>query len=101
MCCPPAGPRGTPAAYPCSASPGQGLTGAPLWAANGSTEVIQQVQQAFGGPRRRALGFDPGYSMHSLIARVPCTGWVSAARDEDFGLAPERAAAVIRQTQPD
>jgi histidinol-phosphate aminotransferase len=80
---------------------GHGLTGAHLWAANGSNEVIQQVQQAFGGPRRRALGFDPGYSMHSLIARVTCTGWVSAARDEDFGLDPERAAAVIGQTQPD
>ena len=80
---------------------GHGLTGAHLWAANGSNEVIQQVQQAFGGPRRRALGFDPGYSMHSLIARVTCTGWVSASRDEDFGLDPERAAAVIGQTQPD
>jgi len=80
---------------------GHGLTGAHLWAANGSNEVIQQVQQAFGGPRRRALGFDPGYSMHSLIARVTCTGWVSAARDEDFGLDPERAAAVITRTQPD
>ena len=80
---------------------GHGLTGAHLWAANGSNEVIQQVQQAFGGPRRRALGFDPGYSMHSLIARVTCTAWVSAARDEDFGLAPERAAAVIRRIQPD
>ena len=80
---------------------GHGLTGAHLWAANGSNEVLQQVLQAFGGPRRRALGFDPGYSMHSLIARVTCTGWVSAARDEDFGLDPERAAAVIRRTQPD
>jgi histidinol-phosphate aminotransferase len=80
---------------------GHGLTGAHLWAANGSNEVIQQVQQAFGGPRRRALGFDPGYSMHSLIARVTCTGWISAARDEDFGLDAERAAAVIRRTQPD
>ena len=80
---------------------GHGLTGAHLWAANGSNEVIQQVQQAFGGPGRRALGFDPGYSMHSLIARVTCTGWVSAARDEDFGLDPERAAAVITQTEPD
>ena len=59
------------------------------------------MQQAFGGPGRRALGFDPGYSMHSLIARVTCTGWVSAPRDEDFGLDPERAAAVIRRTQPD
>jgi histidinol-phosphate aminotransferase len=80
---------------------GHGLTAAQLWAANGSNEVIQQLLQAFGGPGRRALGFDPGYSMHSLIARVTCTGWVSAARDEDFGLDPERAAAVIGKTQPD
>ena len=74
---------------------GPGLTARQLWAANGSNEVIQQLLQAFGGPGRRALGFDPGYSMHSLIARVTCTGWVSADRDEDFGLDPERAARVI------
>src|SRR6516225_1195698 len=80
---------------------GHDLTGAQLWAANGSNEVIQQLLQAFGGPGRRALGFDPGYSMHSLIARVTCTGWVSAARDEDFGLDPERAARVISETRPD
>ena len=80
---------------------GHGLHGAQLWAANGSNEVIQQLLQAFGGPGRRALGFDPGYSMHSLIARVTCTGWVSAARDEDFGLDPDRAADAISRTQPD
>src|SRR6266571_3935334 len=80
---------------------GHYLAGAQLWAANGSNEVIQQVLQAFGGPGRRALGFDPGYSMHSLIARVTCTGWVSAERDEDFGLDPARAARVIEDSQPD
>jgi len=80
---------------------GHGLTGRQVWAANGSNEVIQQLLQAFGGPDRRALGFDPGYSMHSLIARVTCTGWVSADRDEDFGLDPERAARVIEEQQPD
>src|SRR5207248_2996184 len=80
---------------------GHGLSPDNVWAANGSNEVIQQLLQAFGGPGRSALGFDPGYSMHSLIARVTCTGWVSAARDEDFGLDPGRAAAVIGETQPD
>src|SRR6266436_4655168 len=79
---------------------GHGLTGRHVWAANGSNEVIQQVQQAFGGPGRRALGFDPGYSMHPLIARVTCTGWVAADRDEDFGLDPDRAARVISQARP-
>jgi histidinol-phosphate aminotransferase len=79
---------------------GHGLTAGHVWAANGSNEVIQQLLQAFGGPGRRALGFDPGYAMHPLIARVTCTGWVSADRDEDFGLDPERAARVIEQAQP-
>jgi histidinol-phosphate aminotransferase len=80
---------------------GHGVTARHVWAANGSNEVIQHLLQAFGGPGRRALGFEPGYSMHPLIARVTCTGWVSADRDEAFGLDPERAARVIEQAQPD
>jgi histidinol-phosphate aminotransferase len=38
--------------------------------------------------------------MHSLIARVTCTGWVAADRDEDFGLDPDRAARAVAGTQP-
>ena len=79
---------------------GHGLTSGHVWAANGSNEIIQQLFQAFGGPGRLALGFDPGYSMHSLLARVTSTGWTSAARDEDFGLDPERAVAVIAEHRP-
>ena len=80
---------------------GHGLTASQSWAANGSNEVIQQLLQAFGGPGRRALGFEPGYSMHSLIARVTCTGWVAADRDEDFGLDPDRAVRAVREHQPE
>jgi histidinol-phosphate aminotransferase len=79
---------------------GHGLTARHVWAANGSNEVIQQLLQAFGGPGRRALGFEPGYSMHSLIAKVTCTGWLAADRDEDFRLDPERAARAIEGAQP-
>ncbi len=71
---------------------GHGLTARHLWAANGSNEVIQQLLQAFGGPGRHALGFEPGYSMHPLIAKVTCTDWVSVDRDQTFGLDPARAA---------
>jgi histidinol-phosphate aminotransferase len=79
---------------------GHGLTARHLWAANGSNEVIQQVLQAFGGPGRRALGFEPGYSMHPLIARVTCTPWIDVDRDEDFALDPDRAVQAIQQNTP-
>jgi histidinol-phosphate aminotransferase len=80
---------------------GHGLTARHVWAANGSNEVIQQLLQAFGGPGRRALGFEPGYSMHPLIARVTCTAWIEADRDEDFSLDPERATRAIKDSLPD
>ena len=88
------------AAYLDEQSPGQGLTGERVWAANGSNEVIQQLLQAFGGPGRTALGFEPSYSMHPLIARVTCTSWHPVQRDADFGISPARAAAAVAETRP-
>jgi histidinol-phosphate aminotransferase len=79
---------------------GHGLTGDRVWAANGSNEVIQQLLQAFGGPGRTALGFEPSYSMHPLIARVTCTSWHPVQRDADFGISPARAAAAVAETRP-
>ena len=79
---------------------GHGLTARHVWAANGSNEVIQQLLQAFGGPGRRALGFEPGYSMHPLIARVTCTAWTDVDRDEDFGLDAAKAARAVNRAQP-
>jgi histidinol-phosphate aminotransferase len=78
----------------------QHLTGAQVWAANGSNEIIQQLLQAFGGPGRSALGFEPSYSMHPLIAQVTCTGWMAASREEDFSIDPGRAASLIRDARP-
>jgi histidinol-phosphate aminotransferase len=80
---------------------GHGLDGGAVWAANGSNEIIQQLLQAFGGPGRTALGFEPSYSMHPLISLSTGTRWVSGAREADFGLDPERAAAVIAAERPD
>jgi len=80
---------------------GHGLTRPQVWAANGSNEILQQLLQAFGGPGRTALGFEPSYSMHPLIARVTSTAWVPAGREPDFGLDPARAAARVRELQPD
>src|SRR5262249_3874402 len=46
-----------------------------LWAANGSNEILQEILQAFGGPGRVALGFEPSYSMHPIIAAGTRTEW--------------------------
>jgi histidinol-phosphate aminotransferase len=78
---------------------GHGLTAAGTWAANGSNEVIQQLLQAFGGPGRTALGFEPSYSMHPLISLVTCTQWIEGSRDADYGLAT--AAEQVREHRPD
>ena len=78
---------------------GHGLTAPQLWAANGSNEIIQQLLQAFGGPGRTAMGFEPSYSMHPLIAKVTCTEWIPGTRDADYGLTT--AAAQVRDLAPD
>jgi histidinol-phosphate aminotransferase len=80
---------------------GHGLTGRQVWAANGSNEILQQLMQAFGGHGRTALGFEPSYSMHPIIARITGTTWLDAGRDEDFGLDAGRAVARIREAAPD
>ena len=80
---------------------GHGLTGGQVWAANGSNEIIPQLLQAFGGPGRTAIGFEPSYSMHPIIARSTGTAWISGAREEDFGIDPGRAVAAIREHHPD
>ena len=71
-----------------------------IWAANGSNEVLQQVCQAFGGPGRVALGFEPSYPMHPLLARGTSTGWVGVPRAADFTLSVGVAVAAVREHQP-
>jgi histidinol-phosphate aminotransferase len=82
-------------------TPGAGLTAGRVWAANGSNEIIQQILQAFGGPGRTALGFEPSYAMHPMITHVTGTRWIDAFRDEDFGLEPARAIAAVEEHRPD
>jgi histidinol-phosphate aminotransferase len=80
---------------------GRGLTGAQTWAANGSNEIIQQLLQAFGGPGRSALGFEPSYSMHPIIAQTTSTRWIAESREPDFSIDLDRALAAIDRHQPD
>ncbi|SCK24139.1 histidinol-phosphate transaminase [Streptomyces sp. WMMB 322] len=71
-----------------------------VWAANGSNEIIQQLLQTFGGPGRTAIGFEPSYSMHGLIARGTGTGWLSGPRRADFTIDTEAAVRAIAQQRP-
>jgi histidinol-phosphate aminotransferase len=82
-------------------TPGAGLTARRMWAANGSNEILLQILQAFGGPGRCAIGFEPSYSMHPIITRVSGTRWIPGQRDDDFGLDPARAIAAIEEHRPD
>ena len=80
---------------------GHGLVGANLWAANGSNEILQQILQCFGGAGRSALGFEPSYSMHRLIALGTGTAWIAEPRSADFTLDPAAAVAAIDRHRPD
>ncbi|WP_414938057.1 histidinol-phosphate transaminase [Amycolatopsis sp. cmx-11-51] len=72
-----------------------------VWAANGSNEILQQILQAFGGPGRSALGFEPSYSMHPIISAGTRTDWLPVPRRDDFTLDTEKAAALVRERRPD
>ncbi|MEV3909450.1 MULTISPECIES: histidinol-phosphate transaminase [Streptomyces] len=72
-----------------------------VWAANGSNEVIQQLLQTFGGPGRTAIGFEPSYSMHALIARGTGTGWISGPRGADFTIDLAAAEQAVAENKPD
>ncbi|KAA2258710.1 histidinol-phosphate transaminase [Solihabitans fulvus] len=84
-----------------AASTGVPLTVANVWAANGSNEILQQILQAFGGPGRTALGFEPSYSMHPIIAAGTRTEWAPAPRRADFSLDTAAAAALLAERRPD
>lgn len=72
-----------------------------LWAANGSNEILQQLLQAFGGPGRTALGFQPSYSMHPILAKGTHTEFIAVSRGADFRIDMDVALEEIRAKQPD
>jgi histidinol-phosphate aminotransferase len=76
------------------------LATANLWAANGSNEILQQIMQAFGGPGRLAVGFEPSYSMHPIIASGTRTEWLPTPRRADFTVDIRAAAALLRDRAP-
>jgi histidinol-phosphate aminotransferase len=71
------------------------LTADQLWPANGSNEIMQQLLQAFGGPGRTALSFDPTYSMYPEYARNTHTGWLTGPRTAGFEIDLAAAADLL------
>lgn len=72
-----------------------------LWAANGSNEILQQFLQAFAGPGRTVLGFEPTYSMYPIISSGTGSRWIGAPRDAEFRISADTAVSAVRQHKPD
>jgi histidinol-phosphate aminotransferase len=79
---------------------GHGLTGERIWAGNGSNEVMMHVLQAYGGPGRVVLSFEPTYSMYPAYARTTGTRWVGVPRGDDFTVDVAAALDAIRREAP-
>jgi histidinol-phosphate aminotransferase len=72
-----------------------------VFCANGSNEVLQCLLLAFGGPSRRALVFEPTYSLHSHIAALAGTEVVAEPRDACFRIDPGLWPAAVERAVPD
>ncbi len=71
-----------------------------IWAANGSNEVMLHLHQAFAGPGRVALSFDPTYSMYPEYSRDSATTYVTLPRRDDFAIDVDAAVAAIGERKP-
>ncbi len=79
---------------------GESITVDQVWAANGSNETLSQLISAFAGPGRRVLGFEPSYSMHSIIARGTGSEYIAQHRADDFSLSVEQVVSAIEEHDP-
>lgn len=77
------------------------VDGSNIWAANGSNEIMLQIMQAFGGPRRKALAFTPSYSMYPDYCRDTFTEFVTEPTRADFSIDVDLLANALEKHQPD
>lgn len=73
------------------------FSAANIWAANGSNEILQSIALAFKGS---AMGFEPSYSMHPLIAKTVSKEWISVPRGADFKFDIAAALLAIEKSKP-
>jgi histidinol-phosphate aminotransferase len=72
-----------------------------VFCANGSNEVLQCLLVAFGGPGRRALVFEPTYTLHAHIAGLTGMEVVCEPRGGDLRIDPGRWRAALERVEPD
>jgi histidinol-phosphate aminotransferase len=77
-----------------------GWTPEGTWAANGSNEILMQLLQAYGGPGRRALLFEPTYLLHRRVGLLTHTGIEARALPADFVLT-DAQVETARRISPD
>jgi histidinol-phosphate aminotransferase len=70
-------------------------------AGNGSNEVLLHLFLAFGGPDRRALVFEPTYSLHKTIPQMTGTRVVTGKRADNFRIDSGAAAREIDEIAPE
>jgi histidinol-phosphate aminotransferase len=70
------------------------------WVANGSNEILMQLLQAYGGPGRRVVLFEPTYGMHSRLAGLTNSEPVQISLDEPWRIGTQDVAEASAQ-RPD
>lgn len=71
-----------------------------IWPANGSNEVMLQLYQAYAGPGRIVMSFEPTYSMYAEYARTSNSTYVTAGRGAEFELDLDAAQTELERTKP-
>ena len=66
-----------------------------IWAANGSNEILTQLLQAYGGPGRTAVTFEPTYLLHGRLSWLTQTEHRKLSLPEDFVLGDAQVAAAL------
>ncbi len=77
-----------------------GVSGAQVFVANGSNEVLQTLLLTYAGPGRTVATFEPTYQLHGHIARLTGASVVETDRADDFTLDLAAALAAVAQRRP-
>jgi histidinol-phosphate aminotransferase len=71
-----------------------------IFVANGSNEAIQTLCLTYGGHDRSVLVFEPGYAMHTQIARTSGSPVITALRTDELHIDLVAARHLIAEHQP-